>query len=56
MKNLSHNKHILHGIIEKDAQTIVFGTISYTIFIKPDGEPDITSLKVTKSRRRKYGK
>lgn len=56
MKNLSQNKNTFHGIIEKDAQSISFGTISYTIFINADGEPNIKSLKVTKSKRIKYGK
>jgi len=54
MKNLSKNSTILHAIIEKDVQVMQFGTISYTIFIDADGEPNIKTLKVTKSKRIKY--
>lgn len=45
-----------HMIIEKDVQQLGFGTSSYTIFVDAMGEPDIKTLKVTKSRRKKYGK
>ena len=41
-------------IIEKDAQSMEYGMSSYTVFVKPDGEPDLKSLKITKSKRRKY--
>lgn len=43
-------------IVEKDAQVLRYGTSSYTIWIKEDGEPDIKTLKVSKSKRIKYGK
>lgn len=43
-------------IVERDAQKIVFGTLSYTIFIDENGEPQIKTLKVNKARRLKYGK
>lgn len=54
MKPLSKSRTVLHAIIEKDAQTIQFGTISYTIFVKEDGEPDLKTLKINKSKRIKY--
>lgn len=43
-------------IVEKDAQTLKYGTASYTVWINENGEPDINTLKVTKSKRLKYGK
>lgn len=43
-------------IIEKDAQTLKYGTSSYTVWIKEDGEPDIKTLKVSKSKRIKYSR
>ena len=56
MKTLSQSRNLLHMIVEKDAQTLRFGTFSYTVWIKEDGEPDIKTLKVSKSKRIKYGK
>lgn len=53
-KTLSKNKTQLHMIVEKDVQTLKFGTSSYTVWINEVGEPDIKTLKVTKSRRIKY--
>jgi len=54
MKTLSQSKNLLHMIVEKDAQTLRYGTCSYTIWIKENGEPEIKTLKVSKSRRIKY--
>jgi hypothetical protein len=54
MRNLNKNRSTFHGIIEKDARMIKFGTISYTIFVGEDGEPQIKTLKVNKSKRIKY--
>lgn len=51
---MSKSRETLHMIVEKDTQQLVYGTSSYTVFIKPDGEPDIKTLKVSKSRRIKY--
>lgn len=55
-KHLSPARNLLHMIVEKDAQTLKFGTSSYTVWIKEDGEPDIQTMKVSKSKRIKYGK
>lgn len=51
---LSKNRGLLHAIIERDAEDIQFGTIAYTIYVDKNGEPDLTKLKVSKNRRRKY--
>lgn len=56
MKTLSKSKQMLHMIVEKDAKTLRYGTSSYTVWIKEDGEPDIRTLKISKSKRIKYGK
>lgn len=42
-------------IIEKDAQTMGYGMSSYTIFVEGNGEPNLKTLKITKSKRKKYG-
>lgn len=55
MDRPASDAHILfHAIVEKDAQQLQFGTTSYTIFINERGEPVLSTLKVTKSKRKKY--
>lgn len=55
MKNQSKSSTILHAIIEKDVNVMKYGTVSYTVFVK-NGDPVISTLKITKSKRIKYGK
>lgn len=43
-------------MVERDADSIVFGQITYTLQVDDRGEPVIATLKVTKSKRKKYGK
>jgi len=54
MKPLSRSKTLFHALIERDVQAIVYGTISYTVKIDQLGNPEIQTLKVTKSKRIKY--
>jgi len=56
MKNLTKNKEIFHAMIERDTLALEFGTLGYTVWISESGEPDLSKLKVNKSRRIKYGK
>jgi len=54
MDKISKAKTLFHAMIEKDAQELQYGTSAYTIFINNNGEPVLSSLKVTKSKRKKY--
>ena len=54
--SLSKSKIVLHMIVEKDAQTMMYGASSFSIMIDKEGNPVIKTLKVTSSRRLKYGK
>lgn len=56
LKHLTIKQHLFHAIVERDAQQIGFGTISFTVKIDDEGNPIINTLKVSKSKRRKYGK
>lgn len=46
---------LLYAIIEKDAKTIKFGTISYAFQVQ-DGKVIYPTLQITKSMRKKYAK
>jgi hypothetical protein len=56
MQNLSKDKTLFHMIVEKDAIESGYANISYTVYIDLKGEPVLKTLKVTKSKRIKYGK
>lgn len=53
---LNKARLLLHMIIEKDAQKMVFGTSSFTLQIDDEGNPVMSTLKVTSAKRLKYGK
>lgn len=56
LKHLTIKQNLFHAIVERDAQQIGFGTISFTVKVDENGDPIINTLKVSKSKRRKYGK
>lgn len=54
MQNLNHKKALFHAIVEKDATEMQYGTLSYTIFIDENGNPNLETLKISKNKRIKY--
>lgn len=54
MIEISRAKTLFHMMIERDAKDLQYGSASYTIFINKDGEPVMSSLKVTRNKRKKY--
>lgn len=53
---MSKARLILHSIIERDAQTMQYGTSSFTVQVDKKGDPIIKTLKITSAKRIKYGK
>lgn len=55
MEKLSKNKLWLLAIIEKQVKDINFGVVTFTMNLT-DSDPDMKSLQITRSKRKKYGK
>lgn len=53
---LNHKKALFHAVVEKDATEMQYGTIAYTVKIDLEGNPDLSTLKISKNKRIKYGK
>jgi len=51
----SYEKTFLHAIIEKKAQTLKYGNITVYVYLK-NSEPQIKTIKMIGSKRRKYNK
>jgi hypothetical protein len=54
MKKSSQASTVFHSMIESDAEELQYGTTSYTVYVNKEGDPVLSTLKVTKTRRRKY--
>lgn len=55
-KKLIDGNTFVHMVVEGNALDMGYGTASYTVLVGENGEPKIETLKVTKSKRKKYGK
>lgn len=54
MEKLNHKKALFHAIVEKDANIMQYGTLAYTVFIDAEGNPELSTLKISKNKRKKY--
>ena len=50
---LSEAAKRLHRAIEVEANTIKYGQVTFTVIIR-GGDPDMGSININRSRRRKY--
>lgn len=54
MQKLNHKQALFHAVVEKDVTLIQYGTLSYTVFVDENGNPNMDTLKISKNKRIKY--
>lgn len=50
---MTKQKALFHAIVEREADSLSFGSVSFDVLIK-DGQPVIETLKITRAKRVKY--